>query len=58
LADVPLRSEDFLAVLEKTKSLEELVATREAVEHEISLQRAKDTGGKNGTYIYDLNLSV
>jgi len=47
-----LRSEDFLAVLEKTKSIEELVATQEAVEHEISLQRAKDTGGKDGTYIF------
>ncbi|XP_022665580.1 sorting nexin-13-like isoform X2 [Varroa destructor] len=39
-------SEDFLAVLRCTDSLDELVATQQIVRHEIAVQRSRDTGGE------------
>ncbi|OQR76512.1 sorting nexin-13-like [Tropilaelaps mercedesae] len=39
-------SEDFLAVLRSTDSLEELTATQQIVRHEIAVQRSRDTGGE------------
>lgn len=39
-------SEDFLAVLRNTDSLEELTATQQIVRHEIAVQRSRDTGGE------------
>lgn len=39
-------SEDFLAVLRNTDSLDELTATLQIVRHEIAVQRSRDTGGE------------
>lgn len=46
LAEIPINYEVFLSVLEDSDHLDELVAVRDCLDHEIAAQRSKDTGGK------------
>uniref|UniRef100_A0A5S6QNQ0 PXA domain-containing protein n=1 Tax=Trichuris muris TaxID=70415 RepID=A0A5S6QNQ0_TRIMR len=48
---VPLKYEDFISILEATEDADELNGTMESLQQEIELQRSKDTGGADDSFI-------
>jgi len=50
LSEVNVDSDDFIAFVNSSNSIDELEAINESVVQEIAVQRAKDTGGEGGKY--------
>lgn len=58
MSEVPVNYDDFVAILESSTNIDELLAIGESLEDEIAVQQAKDIGGQDGSIFLSFSIEI